>query len=109
MIQVKRKERETAESLIRRFEGDFDVVILDLKMPDLSGLEVLQGIKAHDPTIEVIMLTGHGLQRLQGEMAVLAGRGASRPCWATSRATASRKPAAWRASPVSCEVSSTGL
>ncbi|MCK9296706.1 MAG: response regulator [Desulfobulbaceae bacterium] len=37
-----------------------DVVILDLKMPDLSGLEVLHGIKAHDPSIEVIMLTGHG-------------------------------------------------
>jgi DNA-binding NtrC family response regulator len=37
-----------------------DVVILDLKMPDLNGLEVLDGIKAHDPTIEVIMLTGHG-------------------------------------------------
>ncbi|MEW6288315.1 MAG: response regulator [Thermodesulfobacteriota bacterium] len=37
-----------------------DVVILDLKMPDLSGLEVLDGIKAHDPSIEVIMLTGHG-------------------------------------------------
>jgi DNA-binding NtrC family response regulator len=37
-----------------------DIVILDLKMPDLSGLEVLHGIKTHDPSIEVIMLTGHG-------------------------------------------------
>ncbi|MFZ5769842.1 MAG: sensor histidine kinase [Thermodesulfobacteriota bacterium] len=37
-----------------------DIVILDLKMPDLSGLEVLHGIKAHDPSIQVIMLTGHG-------------------------------------------------
>ncbi len=37
-----------------------DVVILDLKMPDLSGLEVLARIKAIDPSIEVIMLTGHG-------------------------------------------------
>jgi len=38
----------------------FDVVLLDLKMPDMSGLEVLEKIKAHDPTVEVIMLTGHG-------------------------------------------------
>ncbi|MBU4264224.1 MAG: response regulator, partial [Proteobacteria bacterium] len=37
-----------------------DVVILDLKMPGLSGLKVLHGIKSHDPSIEVIMLTGYG-------------------------------------------------
>lgn len=37
-----------------------DVVLLDLKMPDIGGLEVLDGIKDTDPTIEVIMLTGHG-------------------------------------------------
>lgn len=36
------------------------IVILDLKMPDMSGLDVLEKIKAHNPSIEVIMLTGHG-------------------------------------------------
>ncbi len=34
-----------------------DVVILDLKMPDMSGIEVLQHLKLCDPAVEVILLT----------------------------------------------------
>lgn len=37
-----------------------DVMILDLQMPGMSGLDVLSRVKAIDPTIEVILLTGHG-------------------------------------------------
>jgi len=37
-----------------------DVVLLDLKMPHMDGMEALAEIKKHNPTIEVIMLTGHG-------------------------------------------------
>jgi DNA-binding NtrC family response regulator len=37
----------------------FDVVVLDLKMPGLDGLEVLAWIKAENPSIEVILLSGH--------------------------------------------------
>ena len=37
-----------------------DIVLLDLKMPDMSGLEVLKKIKEMHPEVEVIMLTGHG-------------------------------------------------
>lgn len=37
-----------------------DVVILDLKIPGMDGIETLKTIKKFDPTIEVIMLTGHG-------------------------------------------------
>ena len=37
-----------------------DVVLLDLKMPHMDGMEALAEIKKYNPTIEVIMLTGHG-------------------------------------------------
>jgi len=36
------------------------VVVLDVMMPGLSGLEVLEKIKAMDSKIQVILLTGHG-------------------------------------------------
>lgn len=37
-----------------------DVVILDVKMPGLDGVEVLRRIKKKYPLVEVIMLTGYG-------------------------------------------------
>ncbi len=37
-----------------------EVIVLDLKMPGMDGLEVLRRVKEKHPAIEVIMLTGHG-------------------------------------------------
>jgi two-component system response regulator CpxR len=37
-----------------------DVMILDLRMPGIDGIEVLRRVKESDPQIEVIILTGHG-------------------------------------------------
>jgi DNA-binding NtrC family response regulator len=36
-----------------------EVVILDVKMPGMDGIETLREIKARHPLVEVIMLTGH--------------------------------------------------
>ncbi|MBF0232921.1 MAG: response regulator [Desulfamplus sp.] len=41
-------------------EDEPEVMILDLKMPGIDGIEVLRKVKASKPGIEVIILTGHG-------------------------------------------------
>jgi two-component system OmpR family response regulator len=51
-------------------EKDFDVVVLDVKMPGMDGIETLREIKLKKPLVEVIMLTGHasvesGIQGMQ--------------------------------------------
>lgn len=49
---------ESALELIK--EDEPDVMILDLRMPGIDGIEVLRRVKATQPDIEVIILTGHG-------------------------------------------------
>jgi DNA-binding NtrC family response regulator len=39
---------------------DFDVCILDYRMPGMDGIETLREMKKRKPMMEVIMLTGHG-------------------------------------------------
>jgi len=46
---------------------NLDVIILDVKMPGMDGLETLKAIKAASPLVEVIMLTGHATVELAVE------------------------------------------
>ena len=46
---------------------DFDVAVLDLKMEDADGIEVLKLFKKMAPKMEVIMLTGHGSEQAARE------------------------------------------
>lgn len=42
---------------------DFDVAVLDLKLMDMNGIEVLEIFKKMVPDMPVIMLTGHGSEQ----------------------------------------------
>lgn len=46
---------------------DFDVAVLDLKMEEMDGIEVLKIFKKMDPKMVVIMLTGHGSEKAARE------------------------------------------
>ena len=49
-----------AEALVVLEEADIDVVLSDIQMPGLTGLELLDRIKATRPEIEVVMMTAYG-------------------------------------------------
>lgn len=55
---------ENGEAALGVFEkGRFDLAVLDLMMPGMSGLDVLKYLKGIDRDIPVILLTGHGSTR----------------------------------------------
>ncbi len=49
-----------AEGLALVRQGDFDLVITDMRMPEMTGLELLQLVKLYRPATEIIMITGFG-------------------------------------------------
>lgn len=61
------------EALTKLKEEEHDVIVLDLKMPGMHGLEVLQHIKKTYPNTEVIILTGHGTDKDEEEAKRLGG------------------------------------
>lgn len=56
-----------AEALRLLRKQEFDVMVLDLKMEEMSGLEVLKTVRIVAPETPVIMLTGHGSEQAARE------------------------------------------
>jgi DNA-binding NtrC family response regulator len=61
------------QALSKLKEDELDVIVLDLKMPGMGGMEVLQEIKKAYPNIQVIMLTGHGTDKDEEQVRKLGG------------------------------------
>ncbi|MFH0813813.1 MAG: response regulator [Pseudomonadota bacterium] len=51
----------------------YDVILLDVKMPGMSGIEALAEIKKINPLLEVIILTGHASVDVAVEITKLGG------------------------------------
>ena len=54
-----RKAFNGTEALAQLDEEQADVVLLDVLMAGMDGIEVLEEIKKHNPLIQVMLLTGH--------------------------------------------------
>lgn len=62
-----------AEALAALADQPYDVMILDMRMPGLSGLETLAALKKDYPETEVIVLTGHASVDTAAEIIRLGG------------------------------------
>jgi two-component system response regulator (stage 0 sporulation protein F) len=56
---------DTAVELIRK--EPFDLMVLDYKMPGMTGFDVFKQAKALHPTMNVILVTGHGTPDIVNE------------------------------------------
>ncbi|MGC8719745.1 MAG: response regulator [Thermodesulforhabdaceae bacterium] len=63
-VEVAHSGTEAIQKLRR---ASFDVAVLDLKMEDMNGIEVLKIFKKMDPEMPVIMITGHGSEQAAQE------------------------------------------
>lgn len=54
------EEASNGQEAVQKFKsGDWDLVLMDVRMPELTGLEALKLIKAHDPKTFVVLMTAH--------------------------------------------------
>ena len=57
---INSKIASTGEEALESLKNEeFDIVLLDMKMPGMDGMEVLRRIKQDFPDIEVIIISGH--------------------------------------------------
>ena len=48
-----------AEALAKYKAGHWDIVLMDVRMPNMNGIDALRAIKAHDPRTFVVLMTAH--------------------------------------------------
>jgi len=66
-LELRNLEAEIAydgEQALEAIKGEkHDVMVLDLRMPGIDGIEVLRRVKKSNPDVQVVVLTGHGTEK----------------------------------------------
>jgi DNA-binding NtrC family response regulator len=55
------------EALSRLAESAYDLIIADLRMPGLDGLQLIKGVRYLDPNVPIILMTAFGSDELREE------------------------------------------
>src|SRR5690606_36394553 len=59
-FQFELDEAENGKIALEKVQNNqFDIVLMDVRMPEMNGIETLKAIKEHDPRIFVLLMTAH--------------------------------------------------
>ncbi len=61
------RDGSSAVKLIRQRKANFDLMLLDLQLPDLTGLDLLRRLSKEGFHIPTILMTGHGSEQVAAE------------------------------------------
>lgn len=59
--------KDGREALEMLEKGKFSLVITDVRMPNMSGVELLQAVKKKNPKLPVVMISGYNIEEFQGD------------------------------------------
>ena len=63
------------EALKRVVEGHFDLIVVDLRLPDMDGVSLIKAVRQFDPFMKVIVMTAYGSPEAEREVRKLGVHG----------------------------------
>jgi two-component system response regulator (stage 0 sporulation protein F) len=63
------------EALKRVAAGHFDLIVVDLRLPDMDGVSLIKAVRQFDPFVKVIVMTAYGSPEAEREVRKLGVHG----------------------------------
>ena len=66
MVDIQPRYFRDGEDIVTEYTGDFDLILLDIQMPFLSGMEAARAIRKRDEEVLILFLTGNAQFSIEG-------------------------------------------